>query len=209
MMDWPADVVERRAVASLEPYAKNARTHSAAQIGQIAASIKTWGWTMPVLIDEAGTIIAGHARVMAAIQLGLVDVPTMVARDWSDEQKRAYVIADNRLGLNAGWDDLLLSAELKDLAATDFDIELIGFSPAEFAALTSDQGSGLTDPDEVPEVQALAISEPGDLWQLGDHRLVCGDATDGDRGRGGPSRGSAVSDGDRPAIRSSLRSIMA
>ena len=112
---WPADAVERRPVAALVPYARNARTHSDEQVAQIAASIREWGWTMPVLVDEAGTIIAGHGRVLAAQSLGIAEVPVMVAAGWSEAQKRAYVIADNKLALNAGWDEELLPVELGDL----------------------------------------------------------------------------------------------
>lgn len=100
---WPADRVERRPLASLTPYARNARTHSAAQVDQIAASIREWGWTMPVLVDEAGGVIAGHGRILAAQKLGFTEVPVMVAAGWSEAQKRAYVIADNKLAMNAGW----------------------------------------------------------------------------------------------------------
>ena len=114
---WPADKVERRAVAALIPYARNARKHSPEQVDQIAASIREWGWTVPVLVDEQGGIIAGHGRVLAAQKLGLVDVPVMVAAGWSEAQKRAYVLADNKLALNAGWDDDLLKIELDDLQA--------------------------------------------------------------------------------------------
>ncbi len=110
---WPADKVERRPVAALIPYARNARTHSDAQVAQIAASIKEWGWTTPVLVDPEGSIIAGHGRVMAARKLGLTEVPVMVAENWSDAQKKAYVLADNQLALNAGWDSDLLALELK------------------------------------------------------------------------------------------------
>jgi len=105
---WPADHVERRSLASLVPYARNARTHSPAQVDQIAASIREWGWTMPVLADEAGGLIAGHGRVLAAQKLGLADVPVMVARGWTEAQKRAYVLADNKLALNAGWNEAML-----------------------------------------------------------------------------------------------------
>lgn len=125
--DWPADKVERRAVADLIPYARNARTHSEAQVAQIAASIREWGWTVPVLVDEAGTIIAGHGRVLAAQKLGLDTVPVMVAAGWSEAQTRAYVLADNQLALNAGWDQELLKIELGDLEASGFDLGLIGF----------------------------------------------------------------------------------
>ena len=112
---WPADKVERWAVSRLIPYARNARTHSDAQVAQIAASIREWGWTTPVLVDEAGGLIAGHGRVMAARKLGIAEVPVMVARGWSEAQKRAYVLADNKLALNAGWDEELLRVELADL----------------------------------------------------------------------------------------------
>ena len=109
---WPADQVERWAVSRLVPYARNARTHSDAQVAQIAASIREWGWTTPVLVDEAGGLIAGHGRVLAARKLGIAEVPVMVARGWSEAQKRAYVLADNKLALNAGWDEELLRVEL-------------------------------------------------------------------------------------------------
>lgn len=115
MPDWPADRVERRSIANLIPYARNARTHSDAQVAQIAASIREWGWTVPVLIDEVDGIIAGHGRVLAAQRLGLTDVPVMVAAGWSEAQRRAYVLADNKLALNAGWDEALLAVELNDL----------------------------------------------------------------------------------------------
>src|ERR1700731_400670 len=127
VMQWPADKVERRAVAALIPYARNARTHSPEQVDQIAAAIREWGWTVPVLIDDEGGIIAGHGRVLAAQKLGLVDVPVMVAAGWSEAQKRAYVLADNKLALNAGWDNDLLKIELSDLQAFDFDLGLFGF----------------------------------------------------------------------------------
>lgn len=131
---WPADQVERRPIAALVPYARNARTHSDEQIEQLAASITEWGWTMPVLVDEAGMIIAGHGRVLAAAKLGIGQVPIMVARGWSEVQKQAYVLADNKLTLNAGWDDGLMRLELTDLASAGFDIPLMGFAPDEMAA---------------------------------------------------------------------------
>src|SRR4051812_47194312 len=116
MASWPADRVERRPVASLVPYARNARTHSDEQVAQIAASIREWGWTMPCLVDEEGGLIAGHGRVLAARQLGISDVPVMVAAGWSTAQKKAYIIADNQLTLNGGWDKELLRLEVADLA---------------------------------------------------------------------------------------------
>ena len=175
---WPADHVERRPLASLVPYARNARTHSPAQVDQIAASIREWGWTMPVLADEDGGLIAGHGRVLAARKLGLAEAPVMVARGWSEAQKRAYVLADNKLALNGGWDEAMLAVELKDLAASAFDTGLIGFSEDELTTLLTDRTIGLTDPDDTPEVQARVVSVPGDVWLLGRHRLACGDCTD-------------------------------
>ena len=174
---WPADNVERRPVAKLVPYARNARTHSDEQVAQIAASIKEWGWTTPVLVDETGGIIAGHGRVLAARKLGLVDVPVMVAAGWSEAQRRAYVLADNKLALNAGWDVDLLKVELGELQGEGFDLGLTGFGGDELAALLAEASPGLTDPDEVPELQAEAVSVLGDVWLLGRHRLVCGDCT--------------------------------
>src|ERR1700736_4429023 len=126
--NWPADKVERWPVSKLVPNARNARTHSDEQITQLAASIEELGWTIPVLVDEAGGIIAGHGRVMAAHRLGLEDVPVMVAADWSDAKKRAYMLADNKLTLNAEWDLDRLAIEIAELRASDFDISLIGFS---------------------------------------------------------------------------------
>lgn len=126
---WPADAIERRKVSALIPYARNARIHSEAQIAQIAASIKEWGWTNPVLIDPEGGLIAGHGRVLAARKLGIEDVPCMIAIGWTDAQKRAYILADNQLALNAGWDAELLKVELEQLSISGFDINLTGFDP--------------------------------------------------------------------------------
>ncbi|MCA3380175.1 MAG: ParB N-terminal domain-containing protein [Roseomonas sp.] len=133
--EWPADKVERRAIDDLIPYARNARTHSEEQVAQIAASIREWGWTVPVLVDEAGGIIAGHGRVLAARKLGLAEVPVMVATGWTEVQRRAYVLADNKLALNAGWDDALVKLELSDLEGMKFDLALTGFSVGEMAAM--------------------------------------------------------------------------
>jgi hypothetical protein len=143
LSEWPADKVERRSVATLIPHARNARTHSEQQIAQIAASIKEWGWTVPILVDDAGGIIAGHGRVMAAKLLGIAEVPAMVASGWTDAQKRAYVIADNKLALNAGWDDELLGLELGELRDADFDLSLIGFSDDELASLVLGESENL------------------------------------------------------------------
>lgn len=174
---WPADKVEKRAIADLIPYARNARTHSDEQVAQIAASIREWGWTNPILVDEEGTIIAGHGRIQAAQKLGITEAPVMVARGWSEAQKKAYVLADNQLALNAGWDFEKLSVELGDLQGAGFDLNLIGFSETELAKLTADKTEGLTDPDAAPDVSANAVTVAGDIWVLGKHRLMCGDST--------------------------------
>jgi len=177
MTHWPADQVERRSVRSLVPYARNARTHSDEQVAQIAASIREWGWTVPVLIDEDGGLIAGHGRVLAARKLGLAEIPVMVATGWSEAQKRAYVLADNKLALNAGWDLELLAVELGDLQGFDFDLLLTGFSDDELSKLLAEKTDGLTDPDAIPEVPIDPIAKPGDVWLMGKHRLMCGDST--------------------------------
>lgn len=173
---WPADAVERRDISRLTPYARNARTHSDEQVAQIAASIKEWGWTMPVLVDEHDGVIAGHGRLMAARKLGLADVPVLVARGWTEAQKRAYVLADNKLTLNGGWDNDLLKVELEELGAAGFDLALTGFDPNEIAGLTL-VTEGLTDPDETPPVPEISVTAEGDLWICGRHRLLCGDST--------------------------------
>src|SRR5690606_21305617 len=142
-MDWPADKVERRKVADLTPYARNARTHSDAQIDQIAASIVECGGPTPILLDDEGTIIAGHGRGLAALKLGLEEVPVMFASGWTEDQKRAYSLADNKLAMNAGWEHELLKLELGELSEAGFDVSLIGFSDAEFAS-----EMGLTDEGE-------------------------------------------------------------
>src|SRR5918998_6250560 len=141
-MEWPADQVQRWAVDRLVPSARNARTHSDAQVAQIAASIREWGWTVPVLVDEDGNLIAGHGRVLAARLLGLAEVPVVVARGWSDAKKRAYMLADNKLALNAGWDEALLRAELADLRGMGLDLALAGFGGDELASLLADRTEG-------------------------------------------------------------------
>ncbi len=177
---WPADKVERRAISELIPYVSNSRTHSEEQVAQIAASMKEWGWTNPVLVDETGMIIAGHGRILAAQKLGYDEAPVMTCEGWSEAQKRAYVIADNKLALNADWDLELLSNELMGLDEFDFDLSLIGFGDDELANLLNDPTEGETDPDDTPEAAEFAISEIGDTWVLGGHRLVCGDSTSAD-----------------------------
>lgn len=174
----PADKVERWPIDRLIPYAKNARTHSDEQVAQIAASIREWGFTSAVLVDEQGSIIAGHGRTMAARKLGLTTVPVMVAAGWTEAQKRAYVIADNKLALNAGWDDELLRLELGELDGMGFDMELIGFDADELAALMPEEiPPALADEDAAPEVQDEPVTKPGDVWIMGKHRLMCGDST--------------------------------
>ena len=174
---WPADAIERRKVSQLIPYARNARTHSDAQVAQIAASIREWGWTNPVLIDAEGGLIAGHGRVLAARKLGLDDIPCMIATGWTEAQKRAYILADNQLALNAGWDTELLKVEIGELSAEGFDLGLIGFGDDFLAGLMNVGTEGLTDPDDVPETPAEPVTVLGDVYVLGKHRLVCGDST--------------------------------
>src|SRR5258708_3981017 len=135
------------------------------------------GWTNPVLVAEDGTIIAGHGRVRAARKLRITDVQVMIASEWTDAQKRAYAIADNKLTLNGGWDEELLGLELEELEVLGFDLDLIGFSDAERAALAAQLTQGLTDPDDVPELPTEPVARAGDLWVLGPHRLLCGDST--------------------------------
>ncbi len=178
MQEWPADKITRRKVASLIPYARNSRTHSDEQVGQIAASIKEWGFTNPILVDIDGEIIAGHGRLLAAQKLNIDEVPTMTAVGWSEAQKRAYVIADNKLALNAGWDNEMIKVELDGLKDLDFDIDLTGFNADELADLFPEpEKAGLTDEDDVPEAPDKPVTVEGDIWVLGNHRLMCGDST--------------------------------
>jgi DNA modification methylase len=174
----PADKVEKWPIERLIPYARNSRTHSDEQVAQIAASIREWGWTTPVLVDEAGMIIAGHGRIMAARKLGLAQVPVMVAEGWSEPQKRAYVLADNQLAMNAGWDMDLLKLEMQELQALDFDLDLLGFDEKALSNILAQENEGLTDPDATPEVPETPVTQPGDIWVLGKHRIACGSSTD-------------------------------
>lgn len=165
-------------VESLIPYVKNSRTHSDAQVAQIAASIKEFGWTNPILVDGDNGIIAGHGRLLAARKLGHRDVPTIELKDLTETQKKAYIIADNRLALNAGWDNEMLTIELNDLLADGFALEVLGFDPKELSALLQPEViDGLTDEDAVPDVPDEPKTKLGDIYQLGNHRLVCGDST--------------------------------
>lgn len=162
----------------LLPYAMNSRTHSDEQVAQIAASIKEFGFTNPILIDEAAGIIAGHGRLMAAKKLKLTEVPTITLEGLTEAQKKAYVIADNKLALNAGWDTEALTAELRRLQELEFDLDLIGFDSDELAQLLEpEQVEGLTDEDDVPDVPETPVTVEGDIWVLGNHRLMCGDST--------------------------------
>lgn len=172
--------IEHLPIGGLIPYARNSRTHSDAQVAQIAASIKEFGFTNPVLIDGEGGIIAGHGRVMGARQLGMETIPCLRLGHLTDAQKRAYIIADNKLALNAGWDDEMLALEFKDLGEIGFDLDLTGFGGDEIDELLAELDAtpeGETDADAVPEVQAAAISQPGDVWMLGKHRIMCGSST--------------------------------
>lgn len=169
-------IIQRR-VEDLIPYARNSRTHSDAQVAQIAASIKEFGWTNPILVDTDGSIIAGHGRLMAARKLGYEEVPTIELGHLTPAQKKAYVIADNQLALNAGWDTELLMLELQELQDCDFDLDLLGFDPKELDKLLEpEQVEGLTDEDAVPEVPEEPKTKLGDIYQLGNHRLMCGDS---------------------------------
>lgn len=170
--------IEHLSLGELIPFAKNSRTHDDAQVAQIAASIKEFGFTNPILIDEQSGIIAGHGRLLAARKLQLTEVPCIRLSHLSDAQKRAYVIADNKLALNAGWDDEMLALELGDLKDMEFDLSLTGFSTDEInALLTPTAVEGLTDEDAVPEVPDEPVTKLGDVWVLGKHRLMCGDST--------------------------------
>ncbi len=175
-----AERIELWPVKRLQPYAKNARTHSDEQIDQIAASMREFGFTNPILVDSADGIIAGHGRLAAAKRLGLESVPVIVLDHLSDAQRRAYILADNKLALNAGWDDALLSEELHGLAGEGYDLSVIGFSDDELSELLDDgaePSEALTDPDEVPDVLPDPVSKPGDVWLLGKHRVMCGSST--------------------------------
>jgi len=170
--------IEQLQVIDLIPFINNSRTHSDEQVAQVAASIKEFGFTNPILIDGDNGIIAGHGRLMAARKLSIETVPCIRLAHLSEAQRRAYVIADNKLALNAGWDDELLSLELGELKEMDFDLSLIGFSDDELAGLlVTELEDGLTDEDAVPEPPETPTTVEGDVWVLGNHRLMCGDST--------------------------------
>jgi len=165
-------------VEKLIPYVKNSRTHSDGQVAQIAASIKEFGWTNPILVDGESGVIAGHGRLLAARKLGQKEVPVIELAHMTESQKRAYVIADNQLAMNAGWDTTLLSLELADLKEQGFEMDVLGFDPKELDKLLEpEQVDGLTDEDAVPEAPVEPKTKLGDIYQLGNHRLMCGDST--------------------------------
>ncbi len=177
IQSWP---VER-----LIPYARNARTHSPEQVAQIAASVAEFGFNHPVLAGPDGGIIAGHGRVLAARKLGIEEVPVIVLGHLNDNQKRAFMLADNKLALNAGWDEDMLRLELDALSAQEFRLALTGFGELELEQLFSGAGQlGIGDPDDAPAAETVAVTRPGELWIMGDHRVLCGDGTlPGDLGR--------------------------
>lgn len=172
---WPASKIYKRKLSSLKGYERNSRTHSDEQIEQIMASIQEWGWTTPILVDEDNMIIAGHGRAQAADRLEIETVPVMIAKGWSDAQKRAYVIADNNLALNAGWDKDMLSEEMAALEEMDFELDLLGFDDADMDGLMGDDDEK-EEPD-APEYQEQAITALGEIWECGPHRVMCGDGT--------------------------------
>jgi len=180
MSSWLADKIEPWPITRLIPYARNARTHSPEQVAQIAASIAEFGFTNPILAGSDGVIVAGHGRLAAAQKLGLATVPVVVLDHLTPTQRRALIIADNRIAENAGWDEALLRIEMADLQDADFDLSLTGFDAdalAELMAGEEPQGEGQTDDDAVPDVAETPVSRPGDVWLLGGHRLLCGDST--------------------------------
>ncbi len=168
-------------VASLVPYARNSRTHSDAQVGKIAASIREFGFLNPIITDGQDGIVAGHGRVLAAQKLGMDTLPVIEAAHLTDAQRKAYVIADNRLALDAGWDNDLLKVELQDLDSEGFDLTLTGFELGEIEGFLADEPTeGLTDEDAVPEAPEQPVTVLGDVWLLGKHRIVCGSSTEAD-----------------------------
>lgn len=177
-MSHPFPPYRTAPVETLVPYVNNARTHSDAQVAQIAASIREFGFTNPVLVDGENGVIAGHGRLLAARKLGMTTVPVIELSHLSPAQRRAYILADNRLALSAGWDEDLLRLELGALRDDGFDLGLTGFDPGEIAGFLTETSGGLTDPDDIPAPPAVPVARPGDVWRLGRHRLVCGDCTD-------------------------------
>jgi len=183
MLSFAPDAIETWPLDRLKPYAQNAKTHGDDQVAKIAASMAEFGWTVPVLVAEDGEVIAGHGRILAAAQLGLTEAPVIVLGHLTEAQRRAYRIADNKLTEMGGWDEALLSAELQDLLAEEFDLSLVGIADGELDRLLAETGAddsaagGGQPPVVVPEPPRNPASRPGDLWRLGDHRLLCGDST--------------------------------
>src|SRR5580658_212017 len=180
MIDLSRLQVQVWSIDRLLPYIRNARTHTDEQVAQVAASIREFGWTNPILVAADATIIAGHARLAAARKLKMTEVPVIVLDHLTEAQRRALVLADNRLALDAGWDEEMLRVELASLQEDGFDLDIVGFTDEELEDLLRDPEEtrdGLTDEDSVPDEQETAITVPGDVWVLGDHRLLCGDAT--------------------------------
>ena len=175
----PSLQIHYRPVESLIPYARNAKQHTDAQVAQIAASIREFGWGAPILVDGKNNVIAGHGRLLAARKLGMSEVPVVPMGHLTDIQRRALILADNKIGENASWEDELLGLELAELQSSGFDLGITGFSPDEWDALIAGDtdNDGLTDEDQVPEVTENPISRAGDVWLLGEHKVLCGDAT--------------------------------
>ena len=169
--------IQQRRVEELVPYARNSRTHSESQVEQIASSIREFGWTNPILVDGEDGIIAGHGRVLAAKRMGMSEVPVIELTHLTESQKKALVIADNKLALNAGWDNTMLALELEDLKLEGFDLALTGFGQDEINALNPHVKEGLTDEDAVPEIPEVPKTQLGDIYKLGSHYLMCGDST--------------------------------
>ena len=170
--------IKKIPVEKLIPYVRNSRTHSDAQVAQIAASIKEFGWTNPILVDGTNGIIAGHGRLLAARKLSQTEVPVIELAHMTESQKKAYVIADNQLAMNAGWDTSMLTLELSDLKEAGFSLDILGFDPKELDNLLEpEQVDGLTDEDAVPDIPDEPVTKLGDIYQLGNHRLMCGDST--------------------------------
>ena len=171
---------ENYPVDKLIPYARNSRTHNDEQIAQIVASIKEFGFTNPILIGADDVIIAGHGRLLAAQRMGLKEVPVVRLPHLTETQRRALVIADNKIALNAGWNEEMLALEMKELEDMDFNLDILGFSEDELKELEAfgePEVEGKTEDDDVPEVPDEAVTKPGDVWILGEHRLLCGDST--------------------------------
>lgn len=179
--NWPAAAVELKPIGWLKPFPANPRKHPPSQVAQLRASLKEWGWTIPILADELGEVIAGHGRLLAAKEEGFAQVPVMIAAGWSASQKRAYRIADNRLTETGGWDNAVLAAELTDLAAGGFNAVLTGFNAAELGELGIagyELEDRLAEADVAPDPPSHPVVQSGELWLLGEHRVFCGDSTD-------------------------------